>query len=67
MKVTVGTTVLLNELVKADKTIDVPAGTNAVNVQFTNVANATMTFDDQKVTVIGTATPFWNVLFNLNK
>ena len=67
VKVTVGTTVLLNELVKADKTIDVPAGTNAVNVQFTNVANATMTFDDQKVAVIGTATPFWNVLFNLNK
>ena len=67
VKVTVGTTVLLNELVKADKTVDVPAGTNAVNVQFTNVANATMTFDDQKVAVIGTATPFWNVLFNLNK
>ena len=67
VKITAGTTVLLNEPVTADKTIEIPAGTAAVNVQFTNVANAVMTFDDQKITVIGTATPFWNVLMNLNK
>lgn len=67
VKITAGTTVLLNELVTTDKTIEIPAGTAAVNVQFTNVANAIMTFDDQKITVIGTATPFWNVLMNLNK
>ncbi len=67
VKVTAGTAVLTNEMVTADKTITVPAGTAAVNVQFTNVTNAVMTFDDQKVTVIGSATPFWNVLINLNK
>lgn len=67
VKVTAGTAVLTNEVVTADKTITVPAGTAAVNVQFTNVTNAVMTFDDQKVTVIGSATPFWNVLINLNK
>lgn len=66
VKVTVGENILLNEMVTADRTIDVPADSDAVNVQFTNVINATMTFDGQRVNVIDSATPFWNVLMNLN-
>ena len=66
VQVTAGGAVLLNEMVTADKTLTVPEGTDVVNVQFTNVANAVMTFDGQRITVIGSATPFWNVLINLN-
>ena len=64
---TVGQNILFNEMVTTNKSITVPTGTNAVNVQFTNVGNAVMTLDDQKISVINTATPFWNVLINLNK
>ncbi|WP_100666124.1 helix-turn-helix domain-containing protein [Leuconostoc citreum] len=67
VKVTVGQNILFNEMVTTNKSITVPSGTNAVNVQFTNVGNAVMTLDDQKISVINTATPFWNVLINLNK
>ncbi|AFT81387.1 helix-turn-helix domain-containing protein [Leuconostoc carnosum] len=67
VKVSVGANVLLDENVTTDQTISIPADSEAVNVQFTNVVNATMTFDGQKVTVLDTATPFWNVLFNLDK
>ncbi|MBZ6010541.1 helix-turn-helix domain-containing protein [Leuconostoc gelidum] len=66
VQVTADDNVLLNEVVTADKTITVPEGTSVVNVQFTNVANAVMTFDSQRINVISTATPFWNVLMNLN-
>jgi cytoskeletal protein RodZ len=66
VQVTADGNVILNEVVTADKTITVPEGTSVVNVQFTNVANAVMTFDSQRVNVISTATPFWNVLMNLN-
>lgn len=67
VKVTVGQNILFNEMVTTNKSITVPTGTNAVNVQFTNVGNVVMTLDDQKISVINTATPFWNVLINLNK
>ncbi|CAM2998969.1 helix-turn-helix domain-containing protein [Leuconostoc gasicomitatum] len=66
VQVTADGNVILNEVITADKTITVPEGTSVVNVQFTNVANAVMTFDSQRVNVISTATPFWNVLMNLN-
>ena len=66
VRLTAGDTVLLNEMVTGDKTINIPKGTTAVNAQFTNVTNAVMTFDKQKVTVVDTATPFWNVLVNLD-
>lgn len=66
VRVTANNTIVLNEMVTDEKTIDIPKGTTAVNVQFTNVTQAIMTFDQQKVTVVGTATPFWNVLVNLN-
>jgi len=66
VQVTADNNVILNEMITADKTISVPKGTNVVNVQFTNVANAVMTFDSQRINVISTATPFWNVLMNLN-
>ncbi|MBZ5984768.1 helix-turn-helix domain-containing protein [Leuconostoc gelidum subsp. gasicomitatum] len=66
VQVTADGDVLLNEVITADKTITVPKGTGIVNVQFTNVANAVMTFDSQRINVISTATPFWNVLMNLN-
>jgi len=66
VQVTADGDVLLNEVITADKTITVPKGTGVVNVQLTNEANAVMTFDSQRINVISTATPFWNVLMNLN-
>lgn len=67
VKISIGSNVLLNELVTTNKAVDIPAGSESVNVQFSNVSNAVMTFDDEKVSVISSATPFWNVLFNLNQ
>ncbi|TYC47346.1 helix-turn-helix domain-containing protein [Leuconostoc litchii] len=60
--------ILLNEtLSSGSKTVEIPTGTTAFNVQFSNVNNATLTVDGENVTVSGTTTSFWNVLFNLNK
>ncbi|WP_294975015.1 helix-turn-helix domain-containing protein [uncultured Leuconostoc sp.] len=66
VQITADHNMILNAMITADKTISIPKGTGVVNVQFTNVANAVMTFDGQRINVISTATPFWNVLMNLN-
>ncbi|MCT4376294.1 helix-turn-helix domain-containing protein [Leuconostoc suionicum] len=60
--------ILLNEtLASGSKTVEIPAGTTAFNLQFSNVNNASVTVDGQDVEVSGATTSFWNVLFNLNK
>ncbi|WP_273949706.1 helix-turn-helix domain-containing protein [Leuconostoc mesenteroides] len=60
--------ILLNEtLASGSKTVEIPSGTTAFNLQFSNVNNASVTVDGQNVEVSGATTSFWNVLFNLNK
>ncbi|EEJ42036.1 helix-turn-helix domain-containing protein [Leuconostoc mesenteroides] len=60
--------ILLNEtLASGSKTVEIPSGTTAFNLQFSNVNNASVTVDGQNVEVNGATTSFWNVLFNLNK
>lgn len=60
--------ILLNEtLASGSKTVEIPAGTTAFNLQFSNVNNASVTVDGQDVEISGATTSFWNVLFNLNK
>lgn len=60
--------ILLNEtLASGSKTVEIPAGTTAFNLQFSNVNNASVTVDGQDIEISGATTSFWNVLFNLNK
>ncbi|QEA59538.1 helix-turn-helix domain-containing protein [Leuconostoc koreense] len=60
--------ILLNEtLASGSKTVEIPTGTTAFNLQFSNINNASVTVDGQNVEISGTTTTFWNVLFNLNK
>ncbi|MGO0154682.1 helix-turn-helix domain-containing protein [Leuconostoc mesenteroides] len=60
--------ILLNEtLASGSKTVEIPTGTTAFNLQFSNINNASVTVDGQNVEISGTTTSFWNVLFNLNK
>ncbi|CAK8054271.1 helix-turn-helix domain-containing protein [Eupransor demetentiae] len=65
--------VLLNEMVNnnTEKTIEIPANTAAVNVQFSAVSKATVTLDGQHVDVpnlpTNPAATTWNILFNFNK
>ncbi|MDF7627020.1 helix-turn-helix domain-containing protein [Leuconostocaceae bacterium ESL0723] len=64
--------ILFNQWVPAntEKTVDIPAGTTAVNVQVSIISNATLTLDDQPVSVPDLPNPtpsLWYVLFNFNK
>ncbi|CAH1856373.1 helix-turn-helix domain-containing protein [Convivina intestini] len=65
--------ILFNETVAAntEKTIEIPANTTAVNVQFGTVANGTVSLDGQAVAINNLPTTpaptTWNLLLNFNK
>lgn len=65
--------ILFNEMVmnNTEKTIEIPANTTAVNVQFSAVSKAVVTLDGQNVTLpdlpTNPAPTTWNLLLNFDK